>query len=387
MRVTIFQYRLFHYRTKLFELMRDKCQQRGIHLNVVYGQPYRDEIKKKDTGRLDWAIPVKNAYFPIKEKKDLCWQPTPAAVKDSDLFVFMHENRLLANYYWLLRRLIGKSPRVAFWGHGKDFQTNAPGGLREKWKEKTLRWPDWWFGYTEHTRRIVLNSGFPEERISVLNNAIDNIEFKEQLAAVTPQQIAQQRQELGLDAQDFIGIYCGSLYPDKRLDQLFAITDRLHAVAPQFRLLIVGLGAQQPYVEQMCASRPWIRFVGARHGHDKAVLFRLAQLTLCPGAVGLNILDSFIAGVPLITMAGAKHGPEICFMRNRIDGCLIDDSIDDYVDEVLKLIREPVLLQAMQQRALQAAEIYTVENMADNFVNGIERCLRGSVTRQEEKIV
>ncbi|WP_159876280.1 MULTISPECIES: glycosyltransferase family 4 protein [Aquitalea] len=382
MKVTIFQYRLFHYRTKLFELMRVKCAQRGIRLDVVYGQPYRDEIKKKDTGRLDWAIPVKNTYFPIKEKKDICWQPAPAVVQDADLFVFMHENRLLANYYWLLRRRLGRSPRVAFWGHGKDFQSNAPGGLRERWKEKTLRWPDWWFGYTQHTRQIVEGSGFPPGQITVLNNAIDNVEFKEQLYMVSEADIARQRDELGLDAGDFVGIYCGSLYPDKRLDQLFEIADRLQQRAAHFRLLIVGSGAQQPYVEQMCATRPWIRFVGPRHGAGKAVLFRLAALTLCPGAVGLNILDAFIAGVPLITMAGAKHGPEICFLRNGVDGWLIGDAIDEYVSRVLRLMDTPMELQQMQQMALQAGEIYTVENMADNFVEGITRCLNAATPAQ-----
>lgn len=376
MKVTIFQYRLFHYRTKLFELMRAKCMQRGIQLDVVYGQPYRDEIKKKDTGKLSWAIPVSNTYFPIKEKKDICWQPAPAAVKDADLFVFMHENRLLANYYWLLRRCMGKSPRVAFWGHGKDFQSNAPGGLRERWKQQSLRWPDWWFGYTQHTRQLVEASGFPADKVTVLNNAIDNVEFQSQLAEVTDIQIAAQRQELGWDTQHFVGIYCGSLYPDKRLDQLFEIADLVHAAAPQFRLLIVGSGAQQPLVEQLCASRPWARFMGARHGTDKAVLFRLAALTLCPGAVGLNILDAFIAGVPLITMAGAKHGPEICFMRNGVDGCLIADSVPAYAEKVLQLIAAPAALRDMQQQALEASKIYTVENMADNFVEGIARCLQ-----------
>jgi len=385
MKVTIFQYRLFHYRTKLFQLMREKCSQRGIQLDVVYGQPYRDEIKKNDTGRLDWAIPVKNTYFPVKEKKDLCWQPAPAAVRDADLFIFMHENRLLANYYWLLRRIMGNAPRVAFWGHGKDFQSNAPGGLREKWKQKTLRWPDWWFGYTEQTRSIVQASGFPADKITVLNNAIDNIDFKQQLAAVTVKELTDWRTRLELSDAHFVGIFCGSLYPDKRLDQLFDIADQLHAREAEFRLLIVGSGAQQGYVSEMSSTRPWVRFVGARHGMDKAALFRLAHLTLCPGAVGLNILDAFIAGAPLVTMASAKHGPEICFMRDGIDGCLINDSVGAYVETVLKLMREPDALHEMQGHALSAAEIYTVENMAENFVNGIERCLKGTAAQLMEQ--
>ena len=265
---------------------------------------------------------------------------------------------------------------MAFWGHGRDFQSNAPGGFRERWKQMTLRWPDWWFGYTHHTKQLVEASGFPADKITVLNNAIDNVDFQQQLAAVSDAQIKDQRQILGWDEENFVGIYCGSLYPDKRLDQLFEIADIVHATAPQFRLLIVGSGAQQPFVEQMCSSRPWVHFAGGRHGAEKAVLFRLSSLTLCPGAVGLNILDAFIAGVPLITMAGAKHGPEIGFMRDGVDGYLIKDSVSGYAEKVLQLMAEPASLAVLQQQALHAGTIYTVENMADNFVEGIARCLQ-----------
>ena len=376
MKVTIFQYRMFHYRERLFELMRDKAAAAGIELRVVYGQAYRHELKKRDSVDLAWGHKVRSMYFPIKEKKDLCWQPAPATVRDSDLFVFMHENRLLANYWWLLRRRLGLGPKVAFWGHGRDFQSNAPGGLREKWKRLTLRWPDWWFGYTCLTRAILLDARYPDERITVVNNAIDNEQFSRDLQQVSGAEIAALRDETGFAADDFVAVYCGSLYAEKRLDQLFDIAVRTHAIEPRFRLLILGDGALRGEVESFAASRPWVRYLGAVHRLRKATCFRMAQLLLGPGAVGLNILDAFIAGTPLVTMRSAKHGPEIGFLDDGVNGWLIDDDVDDYVACLVALMADPAALAAAQQAALRAAEEYTVERMAERFVAGMRAALR-----------
>ena len=115
-RILILQYRLFHYRVDLFSRMREMAIERGWDLQVVAGQPFGKEKLKKDEGRLDWVVKVTNRYFPVTEKKDLCWQPVPRHLRNPDIVVFMQENRLLSNYWWIFRRAILRGPRVAYWG-------------------------------------------------------------------------------------------------------------------------------------------------------------------------------------------------------------------------------------------------------------------------------
>ena len=375
MKVTIFQYRLFHYRVRLFELMRQKCRERGIELVVVYGQPYRDEIKKHDTGTLSWAIPVRNRYWPVKEKKDLCWQPMPKEARGSDLLVFMHENRLVANYWWLLRRSLGLGPRVAFWGHGRDFQSRAPGGLREKWKALSLKWPDWWFAYTSLTDTLLQAAGYDRQRITVLQNAIDNQSFADELAAVDAAQLAALRAQLGLPQGTFVGLYCGSLYEDKRLDLLFRIAIHVQEINPSFRLIVAGDGALRPLVEAFCAGHPWAHCVGAQYGANKAALFRLADVSLCPGAVGLNVLDAFVSGTPLVTRRDAVHGPEVAFIQHGVNGFMVDGDVNAYAACLIALSTDPAMLKRVSAAALQSAAEYTVENMAERFVSGLASSL------------
>ena len=177
-KVVILQYRLLHYRVRLFELMREHCKERGIQLHVVHGQSTAREAKRKDTGSIDWADVVENRYLDIGGK-DVLWQPFPRHHRDANLVVMMQENRLLSNYPWLFG-LRGRHTRVAYWGHSRNFQADRPDGLRERWKRLLVGRVDWWFAYTERARAILLADGYPDERITVLNNAIDNEEFEAQ---------------------------------------------------------------------------------------------------------------------------------------------------------------------------------------------------------------
>jgi len=374
-KVTIFQYRLFHYRVKLLELLHEKCAARGIELVVVHGQPFGDEIKKRDTGVLPWATAVKNWYFPIKEKKDLCWQPLPREARNSDLLVFMHENRLLANYWWLLRRRLGLGPKVAFWGHGRDFQSYAPGGWRERWKKLSLNWPDWWFAYTVLTEKLLQVAGFDQQRVTVLHNAIDNQALSDDLASVDAGQLAALRSELGLSEQNFVGVYCGSLYPDKRLELLFEAGELIYQRNPEFRFLLIGDGVSRPQAEQLCARHSWARYMGVQYGVKKAALFKLSQLTLCPGLVGLNLLDAFVAGAPLITLSDSLHSPEIVYLEDGVNGYFVEGGAENYARCVESLIRNPPLLATLRAGALHSAEVYTVERMAERFASGLQSCL------------
>src|SRR4051794_31876233 len=99
-KVVILQYRLLHYRVRLFELMREHCMQAGIQLHLVHGQATAREATRKDTGCIDWAEIVENRYFDIGGR-DVLWQPFPKHPRNANLVVTMQENRLLSNYPWL----------------------------------------------------------------------------------------------------------------------------------------------------------------------------------------------------------------------------------------------------------------------------------------------
>lgn len=373
-RVVITQHRLLHYRQAFFERLRAACAERGIELRLVHGQPSAAEALKKDVGSLPWADVMHNRFLRVRGV-DVIWQPYPAALRDADLVVLIQENRILSNYPWLLRWGVRPGQQVAYWGHGRNLQSAAPDGLRERWKRWFVNRVDWWFAYTESTRRILESDGFPGDRIAVLDNAIDNDQFLADLAAVTPDRRTACRDRLDAGEGAPVGLYCGSLYPDKRLDLLLASAEQVHAVHPGFRLVVVGDGPSRSVVTDAAATRPWIQWVGVQRGADKAAWFRAADLYLSPGAVGLHVLDAFCAGLPMITTEGARHGPEVAYLQSGRNGFIVPDDVAAYSGAVLDLLGDPALMSRIREAAAQDARRYTLANMVARFVQGIEGSL------------
>lgn len=373
-KVIIVQYRLLHYRLELFERLRFLLASMGVELVLVYGQASPTEKLRKDEGHLDWAYRRNNVFFSFR-RKDLLWQSLGKLGKGADLIVVMQENRILSNYPLLIKRRFG-GPKVAYWGHGKNYQSTAPGGLREKWKSLMLNQVDWWFAYTDMTTEHVSAHGYPVSQITTLNNAIDVSGFQSELASITEEEQSEARLALGLAATDRIGLFCGSLYPEKRVDLLLGGIDLIRSRIPDFHMLVIGDGPSAGEVRQAAESRPWLHCLGVKKGRDKAVLFKLAHVQLNPGLVGLHVLDAFSAGLPMVTTATALHSPEIAYLEHGVNGVVSEsDDIAGYAEPIIELLLDKTRWQAMSQQCLADASRYTVENMAENFSSGILRCL------------
>ena len=372
-KVTVLQYRLLHYRVTLFEELKNRCQAKGIDFNLVHGQASATERIKKDEGYISWADRVNNKFLRVGGK-DIIWQPLPQHLRDSDLLIVMQENRILSNYPLLLKGCLGKR-RIAYWGHGVNFQSAAPKGLREKWKQIWLTKVDWWFAYTDVTVQLLLEAGFPRDRIACLNNAMDTKGFRKDLDSVPQQLLDSIIRKCELNENSQTGLFCGSLYPDKKLGFLISAADLIHAKIPEFKLIVIGDGPSAKEIQEAFKGRSWTHWVGVKRGIEKAAYFRMAKVMLNPGLIGLHILDAFCAGLPVFSTTNAKHSPEIAYLKNGVNGFLINDTVADYADAVIMLLRDPVHCNAVSQAARSDGEKYSVENMAENFVNGIARCL------------
>ncbi|CAN0464214.1 unnamed protein product, partial [Phaeothamnion confervicola] len=209
-KVVIFQHRLLHYRIDFFNRLRDACIAEGINIELVHGQAAPSEKSRQDESHLEWATPVVNTWFRVGSK-DLLWQRLPSTHRDADIFVIMQESRILSNYPLLMKHAFGLA-NVAYWGHGANFQSMSRDGVRERWKRFLIGQVDWWFAYTNETRKVLLASNVEDARISVLNNAIDTEGFIQQLESLSENEIATFRSSERLSDEDLVGVYCGSLY-------------------------------------------------------------------------------------------------------------------------------------------------------------------------------
>lgn len=366
--VCIVQRRLTHYRVPFFEALKDILTTRDIQLKLLVGRGTSEEERKHDAGELSWAKSIPTYYF---SGERLCWQSVQSEIINTDLVVITQENKLLQNH---LLMLAPRHFKLVFWGHGANFQRNNPDNFREQFKRWTTNRVDWWLAYTQISANLVMEAGFPGKRITILNNAVDTSCFYQQWLSVTEEETNALRELLGFGVGP-VGVFVGSLYADKRLDFLFSAAEAIRQLVPDFHLLIIGDGPNCGMVQSWCDSHRWAQWVGARFDREKAVYISVAQVMLNPGLVGLSILDSFVCGVPMLTTDCGIHSPEIAYLENHVNGVMTTDDLSEYVKASVDLLNDPQMLESLQMGCFASAQVYTVENMAKRFAEGLIDCL------------
>jgi L-malate glycosyltransferase len=372
-KVIIYQYRLLHYRTELFDKLKVRCKKDNIELVLIHGQATNFESLKKDEGFLPWAIPVKNKYFRLKSR-DILWQPVTKNILNADLVIFMQENRLISNYFIQFLSLFLKY-KTAYWGHGYNFQSSNPNGLREKWKRFLVKSVDWWFAYTEMTSNYVLESSFPLSKITCLNNSIDTDHFKKQIESIQTSDLDELREQLGIQNNAQTALFCGSLYRQKRIDIIIESALLIKKRVPNFHLIVIGDGPLKPELVELAKEHTWIHVVGVKNGIEKAKYFKLASIMFNPGLVGLHIVDAFCASLVMVTLKDSAHSPEIAYLEDKKNGLIVDGGSPEYAEAIINLYNNPQLLDSMRINAKQASNTYTLDNMVENFAQGIKRAI------------
>ncbi len=379
-RVVILQETLPHYRVPLMAAIIDAASQRGIKVLLLHGSAPGARGSRMNSGALDAATLIDNKYFTIPGGNGVAvWQAALSRCLAADLIVVEQANRLLLNYVLLaLRR--GGGPAVAFWGHGRNYQSRKPSGFLERLKAALAKSPDWWFAYTRGVAEYLVQLGYPERRVTIVENTIDVVGLRSSVAqAQTTVQPTEARRCL----------FLGGLYEDKRLNVLFSAADLVILTLPTFELHIAGGGELERQVRAYAAERSWVHYHGQVSGQDRAALLATSELLLIPGLVGLVVLDSFAAGVPLVTMADAPHSPEIAYLTDQIDGTVLPEgaSPTDYAACVVRLLMDGVAREKLRLGALRAADRHSVEGAAARFVDGLESALTSSRLRRRRSVV
>ncbi len=373
-RVVVVQRILPHYRVRFFRDLHDALADYRIQFVLLYGQEAPGGIPKSVDLDADWAIRLRNKYLSV-----LClravWQPILPWATATDLIVVEQSNQLLVNYVLLFMRMLGRI-KFAYWGHGKNFQgTSHP--LSEKFKSYLLKSADWWFAYTSVSAEHVASQGFPEDRITDVQNSIDTSGLRAEMDACGAGAGAELLRSLGLCGENVL-LYCGGLYEQKQLPFLINACRRVWLRKPDIELVIIGDGPARAFVEAAAAENAWIRYVGPKYGKELAPYLTVAKAMLIPGVVGLAIVDSFAACVPLFTTDIPGHGPEIAYLEEQKTGFVTSFDEDAYSKAVIEFLENPMQQATVREQLKRASTTITHEAMVGRFARGVARAVGAS---------
>jgi glycosyltransferase involved in cell wall biosynthesis len=365
-----------HYRVAFFDLLSRELRKINCKLIVLYGKELSGTVPK--TAKIEdfhWAVKIKNRYFKILGI-EVVWQPVLNFVKGADLIIIEQASRLLVNYL-LIALCVLNVKRVAYWGHGRNFQKNDDYIFFEKWKSLLSSKVDWWFPYTKKGEDIVAGLGFPKSKINVVWNSIDTLSLVKKRREVSEGVLNSIKARLGI-ASENIAIFCGGLYAEKKLGFLLEACGIVRRQVPDFSLIIIGDGPDLNIVQRHMERNDWIYYVGEVTGENRIPYFELCKLTVMPGLVGLVIIDSFIFDAPLVTVSHNLHSPEIEYLENGVNGFITPPSIEEYSSKIVELLNNPQKRIGLLKGCQESANKYSIEDMVKNFLLGIRSILGSS---------
>lgn len=358
------------YRTGLYTLMRDQLADAGVELRLVHGDPFGDAAKKGDCVTLPWAHFRDSKVLPFGPR-GLSWQPVLDVTRDADLVIHDQQISRLVVPFFGIRQIFGRQ-RFAFFGHGRNLMVADRSGVGEAAKVFLSRRVHWWFPYNDRSAQIVAEMGYPRERMSPVNNAIDTTRLRADLDAVTEEQVVAARARHGIEGHH-VGIYIGGMYLQKRLDVLVEAAEAIRRDVPDFEMVFVGGGPGRDVVTRAAETRRWLHDLGPRFGAEKAELLTMADAILMPGVVGLVVLDAFVAETPLVTIDNPEHGPEIGYLVDGRNGVMLPEGTDTagYAAAVVDLLGDRAARDRLREGAREAAGTFTIEHMAQRWSDGI----------------
>jgi glycosyltransferase involved in cell wall biosynthesis len=292
-------------------------------------------------------------------------------LRDVDLVIVEQASKLLVNYVLFAYHLLGRK-KLAFWGHGKNFQQRQASNLAEVVKRLMSRRVHWWFAYNDLSAKVVEAIGYPKDRITIVQNALDTLGLIKARSEVSTERLDSIKDEFGMVGSNAC-IYTGAMYAEKRLDLLLEACALIRKDVPDFEMIFVGAGPDDLMVKEAAEKHKWIHYVGPKFDKEKVPYFMLSKLILMPAAVGLAVLDAFALEVPLVTTDGPFHGPEIEYLVDGVNGLVVQNPDDPvaYATAVRRLLKDDVLLDKLVSGCRKSANLYTIEEMVERFASGV----------------
>jgi glycosyltransferase involved in cell wall biosynthesis len=134
-------------------------------------------------------------------------------------------------------------------------------------------------------------------------------------------------------------------------------------------LLIIGDGAEYPYLVDKYSSIKEIVFVGAiEEENELAHYMRRVDFFIHTGLVGLNLVHGMCYGKPSIVLDLPIHSPEIEYLRNEKNGILVRTTAEMKL-AIFRLLSDRDEVNLLGVNALADIKLHLIiQNMSNNFL-------------------
>jgi glycosyltransferase involved in cell wall biosynthesis len=257
--------------------------------------------------------------------------------------------------------------KVLYWGHGKDLG-DKNSKIKYFFYNLEHHLVDAIILYAPQLKKFINKKFYPKTFIAnnTLNFAqINSVQFSEKAMTLAKYSILTKK-----------NVICSCrIMKRKRIDELIAAFRIINR--SDLGLIIIG-SDQEGILSKMAVSETNIYMLGPLFGNKVIELLQACDLYCIPGAIGLNIVDAFYCGLPMITEDVDDHGPEIMYLKNGINGFVVaQGDINGMAEKIVLLLDNTEMLKQFSLAA--KLEIETnghIDRMCNGFLSAINFSLR-----------
>jgi glycosyltransferase involved in cell wall biosynthesis len=275
---------------------------------------------------------VRSLVIPRDGSWQIVWLSALGAIMRTRPRVIITELSLSLASTWVLflaRPLLGF--RLVFWAHG--FQEHRTGqkrlGLADRIRLLWMEWADAVVFYGAQRMRDVQTFAGPDARFFLAPNIFDTRPYRRSWRVLEARGRATVKGDLGVPQGTML--YLGRLAVEKEVMLLPEIHDRVTRLVPGTALVIIGGGPEEDALRRARWGDGPVYFVGPLFDRDQlARWIYAADALVCPGYVGLNVVDALAMGTPIFTRSDGvttkRHSPESAYLHPMWNSAVCSDT-------------------------------------------------------------
>lgn len=314
---------------------------------------------------------VGNVFWPGKKGR-VVWQRRGLQILRSESQVIVCAEVIHNLTVWIIaltHRMFGKRLvlRGYFYRPGESHKL----ALASVWARRFLHARvDAYLAYTERGREYLLAQGVPDERVFVSQNTLDTETLMAIARRVDVEAVDDLREEMALRPGPVL-LFLGKLISVKRADVAIELLRILHGEAS---LIVVGDGFLRSELVRMGRGLP-VRFRGASYDElELARYFKLADLLLLPGRVGLTCVHGFANGVPCVTTTEevVEQSPEYAYLEHDYNSLILpSDDPAVHAKAVGDLLEDRQRMDRLRKGAFETAERLKMGRMVEQYEQAV----------------
>ncbi len=196
---------------------------------------------------------------------------------------------------------------------------------------------------SEAMKSELIELGFPKEKIRVCYNGVDPKKYSRE--QVSDDKVREVRQNYGVGDNDLMALFVGRLVWIKGVDKLIRALPQVLQQIPNLKLVIVGLGEMQEYLEKLVQTLNLQDVVKFRFEFISEKE-RIAHYAACDVATfpslyepfGIVALEAMSMGKPVVVGAAGISGMKESVVPNGQDQCGFHVNPEDPADIAWGLI-------------------------------------------------